>query len=140
MTLVLPHKTIQAIANATDAEGTKRAILAQASNLDGIEIFGDMVLLAIYIRPEKTRGGIYRPQTNVDEDIWQGKVGLVLKWGPDAFIDSSTGDLYEQRAEIGEWCVFKVGDAWNITINGVACRLVRDSSIKMKIKDPEAAL
>ncbi len=137
MSLVLPHRTIQAIANSDDP---KTAIIQAIGNLDGIEIFGDMVLLAIYIRPEKTKGGILRPQSNVEEDIWQGKVGLVLKWGPDAFVDPESGNLYDQVAQEGDWCVFKVGDAWSMTIQGVACRLVRDVNIRMKVKDPQAVL
>lgn len=137
MSLVLPHKSIQEISNA---ENAKETILKSVGSLEGIDVFGDMVLLAIYIRPEKTKGGIIRPQSNVVEDIWQGKVGLVLKWGPDAFIDPNDGSLFTQVANVGEWCVFKVGDAWNITIKDVACRLVRDVSIKMKVKDPESVL
>jgi len=137
MSLVLPHKTIDDIARSDDP---KKAILDAVGDLSGVEIFGDMVLLGIYIRPEKTRGGILRPQANVAEDVWQGKVGLVLKWGPDAFVDPESGILYDQVADVGEWCVFKVGDAWNVTIKGLACRLVRDSNIKMKLKDPEAVL
>jgi len=137
MSLVLPHKYIQAVAASGDP---KKVILETVGSLDDIEIFGDMVLLAIYIRPEKTKGGIYRPDSNKDEDIWQGKVGLVLKWGPDAFVDPESGNLYDQVAQEGDWCVFKVGDAWNLQIKDIPCRLVRDTNIRMKIKDPEAVL
>jgi Chaperonin 10 Kd subunit len=133
--MALPHKSIQDIAASADP---RKAILDAVGDLSGVEIFGDMVLLGIYIRPEKTRGGILRPQNNVTEDVYQGKVGLVLKWGEDAFVDPESGHTYDQTAKVGEWCVFKVGDAWNVTIKGVACRLVRDVNIKMKIADPEA--
>ena len=43
------------------------------------------MLCAIYIAPEKTAGGIIRPQSNIDEDIHQGKVGLIVGVGPLAF-------------------------------------------------------
>ena len=133
--LALPHKSIDALARA---DNPKKAIQDAIGNLDGVEIIGDMVLIGIYIRPEKTKGGIIRPQSNVTEDVYQGKVGLVLKWGPDAFFDPNSGDLFEQRVNPGEWCVFKVGDAWNVTIKDVPCRLVRDSAIKMKLQDPDS--
>ena len=100
----------------------------------------NMVLLATYIRPNVTPGGIIRPDTNVEEDVWQGKVGLVLKLGPNAFVDDDDARFYGQKVELNEWCVYKVGDAWSVTIGNWPCRLVRDSSIKMKVKDPNMVL
>ena len=70
------------------------------------------------------------------EDEWQGKVGLVLKLGPNAFVDDEDDSFYGQKVDPGEWVVFKVGDAWSLNINGYPCRLVRDSSIKLKVADP----
>lgn len=137
MSVVIPHRAVEAISTAADP---KSAIAKMVGNLDGVEIIGDMVLVGIFIRPEKTAGGIIRPTINKQEDVWQGKVGLVLKCGPDAFKDSDTARLYEQRVETGEWCVFKVGDGWNIHINEYPCRLVRDVNIKLKIKDPNIIL
>lgn len=137
MSVIIPHKAVEAISTAKDP---RKAIPEQIGNLDGIEIIGDMVLVGIYIRPEKTAGGIIRPSTNKQEDVWQGKVGLVLKWGPDAFMDPETGNPYEQRVDVGEWCVFKVGDGWSLHINDYPCRLVRDTSIRLKVKDPLAIL
>ena len=88
MSVIIPHRAVEAISTAKDP---KKAIPELVGNLDGIEVIGDMVLVGIYIRPEKTAGGIIRPTINKQEDVWQGKVGLVLKWGPDAFIDPETG-------------------------------------------------
>ena len=137
MTVLVPNRSIKALSEASDP---KKAILEMVGDLNGIEIFSDMVLVASYVRPEKTSGGIYRPTSNVQEDVWQGKVGLVLKWGPDAFVDPETGNLYDQVADVGDWVVFKVGDGWSMTIKDVACRLVRDTNIKMKIQNPQAVL
>lgn len=134
MSVIIPHRAIKAV---SETKGdTKKAILDFIGDIDGIEVIGDMVLVAVYLRPERTAGGIIRPDMNKQEDVWQGKAGLVLKWGPDAFIDPNTGDPYEQRAEVGEWCVFKAGDGWLLNIRDYPCRLVRDTSIKLKVKDP----
>lgn len=137
MSVIIPHRAVEVISTAKDP---KKAIPELVGNLDDIEVIGDMVLVGIYIRPEKTAGGIIRPTMNKQEDVWQGKVGLVLKWGPDAFRNPEDGQLFAQRAEIGDWCVFKVGDGWSLHINDYPCRLVRDSAIKLKVKDPNAIL
>jgi co-chaperonin GroES (HSP10) len=137
MSVIVPHRAVEAISTAKDP---KTAIPELIGNLDGVEIIGEMVLVGIYIRPEKTAGGIYRPTSNKQEDVWQGKVGLVLKLGPDAFRDPESGELYPQRADVGDWCVFKVGDGWSVNINDYPCRLVRDTAIRLKVKDPNVVL
>jgi len=137
MSLVLPRNAINTISQASDP---KRAILDFVGDLSGVELIGDRILIGTYIRPEKTRGGIIRPDSNKDEDVWQGKAGLVLKWGPDAFVNPETGNLYDQVVQEGEWCVFFIGDAKPLHVKGYPCRIVRDTSICMKIKDPEAVL
>ena len=133
MSVVTPYKAIEQISQATDQ---RQAIVDAVGDLSDIEIIGDLVLLGIYISKEKTKGGIILPTATKAEDVWQGKVGLVLKWGPDAFVDSDTGSPFEQNIGVGEWGVFKVGDAWSLNIRGVPCKLVRDTSLRMKVKDP----
>lgn len=137
MSVVIPHKFIESISKALDP---KQAILDFVGDLSGIEVIGDRVLVGIYMRPEKTAGGIIRPDTNKAEDVWQGKVGLVLKWGPDAFIDPETGERYQQTIEPGEWGVFFVGDGKPLEINKAPCRMVKDVSFVAKIQNPEMVL
>jgi co-chaperonin GroES (HSP10) len=137
MSVVIPHRAVEAVSQSKDP---KKTIFDMVGDLNQIEVIGDAVLVGIYIRPEKTAGGIIRPTINKQEDVWQGKVGLVLKWGPDAFRNPETGGMYEQAAGIGEWCVFKIGDGWSMHINDYPCRLVKDVSIRMKVKDPTVIL
>lgn len=136
MSVVIPHKFIESISKATDP---KQAILDFVGDLSGFEVIGDRVLVGIYMRPEKTSGGIIRPDMNKAEDVWQGKVGLVLKWGPDAFVDDN-GELYEQRVEVGEWGVFFVGDGKPMEVNKAPCRIVKSASFVAKINNPEMVL
>lgn len=136
MALVMPSRNIEDLSQASSPEQFKKVLMSKIGNLDDVEVLYNSILLAIYIRPEKTVGGIYRPTANVEEDIWQGKAGLVLKLGPNAFEDDGDYNFHGQKAVPGEWVVFKVGDAWSLNINNVACRLVRDSSIRLKVKDP----
>lgn len=137
MGVVIPHKAIEVISTAADP---RKAIQDMAGDLSGIELIGDRVLIGIYMRPEKTAGGIIRPTVNKEEDVWQGKVGLVLKWGPDAFRNPETGDYYEQDVQVGEWGVFFIGDGKPIQVGQMPCRIVRDSSFVAKVKDPMSIL
>ncbi len=133
MGVVIPRRAIEAVSKSANPTAE---ILKHVGDLSGIEIMYNMVLLAAYIRPNVTKGGIIRPDENQEEDVWQGKVGLVLRLGQDAFIDDDEVAFHGQSAEIGDWVVFKVGDAWQIQIRDWPCRLVRDSSIRMKVADP----
>ena len=132
MPIAQSHK-IQAMSQAADP---KQAVLTAVGDLSKVEIFSGWILLGTYIRPEKTGGGIIRPQSNVEEDSFQGKVGLVLKKGPMAFKNDDTHDFAGQDVEEGEWVAYYVNDTRAITINGAPCRMIQDTRIIMKIDDP----
>lgn len=101
------------------------------------DVLHGKVLVALYIAPEKTKGGIIRPDSNVKEDVWQGMVGLVVKKGAIAFKDDDTTkfggvDLIEGQ----DWVAFTPGDGRRIQIGSVDCRIVEDTQILLKVKDP----
>lgn len=134
MTVVVPHRAIEKISTSSDP---KKAILEAVGDLSQVDIMFNEVLLGVYIRPEKTTGGIIRPTSNVQEDVWQGKVGLVLKWGNKAYVDDDEYHFDDgDKIKPGEWAVFMISDARSLNINGCPCRLVRDSNLKMRVKDP----
>lgn len=133
MSVILPRRAMDEVSRS---ENPFQEILKKVGDLSDIVVMYNMVLLASYVGPEKTKGGIIRPNATVEEDIWQGKTGMVLKLGPDAFQDDDDTSFNGQSAEIGEWVVFKLGDAWKLQVRDWPCLLVRDSSIKMKVTDP----
>lgn len=137
MPISAPHSAIQSISQASDP---KKAILEAVGDLSGVQVSGNMVLVGQYVRPERTAGGIIRPDSNKEEDVWQGKCGLILKLGPRAYVDDDEYQFYGERFDVGDWGVFKIGDAWQLLINKCPCRLVRDSSIRLKVKDPSIIL
>lgn len=114
----------------------KKDILKCVGDLKGVKVKWNLVLVATYIRSETTKGGIIRPDMNVAEDEWQGKVGLVLKLGSMAYQDDAENNFQDERVEPGEWAVYHVGDARSINVNGYPCRLIKDSSIRMVVDDP----
>ena len=133
MSVVVPHRAIEAVSESKDP---KKAIMDWIGDLSGVHMMADTVLIGTFIRPKKTAGGIIRPDVNVQEDVWQGKAGLVLKCGPDAFKDTPDYSFNGETVSVGEWVVYKVGDAWSLNIKGYPCRLIRDVSIKLKVDDP----
>jgi|SRR5215510_2570077 len=118
------------------ADDFRQMTLEKLGDLSGIEIMHNGVLVAIYIRPERTKGGILRPDSNIEEDLWQGKTGFVVKTGPNAFVDDETTQFHGQNVQVGDWCCFRVGDTWQFSIREVPCRLVSDAHIKLKLADP----
>jgi hypothetical protein len=133
MPLVVPKTAASFAKDAKTPTEFKLKVLSQLKNiLPSIEIMYNAVLVAAYIRPEMERG-IIRDRS---EDIWQGKSGLVLKLGPNAFVDDEQNKFYGQRVEAGDWVGYFIADAKLLSINDVACRLLEDSSIKMRVQDP----
>ena len=57
----------------------KTEITEKIGDLSKIELFGPEVLVATYVRPEKTAGGIIQTSKTRDEDNWQGKLAWFLK-------------------------------------------------------------
>ena len=136
MSVVMPQN-VEKLATLDTPEKFKAFILKHMEEpLKSVDVLYNQVLMVIFVRPEKTSGGIIRPFANVQEDIWQGKAGLVLKLGPTAFKDDDTYSFHGQKVDVGEWGIFKVGDAWSVQVAGFGCRLVTDSSIRLKVGNP----
>lgn len=131
MGVVSARKT-QGISESADP---KSAIIEAVGDLSNYDLFFNQILIGIYVRSNVTRGGIIRPQDNVKEDEYQGKVGLVLKVGPTAF-KSEDEDFMGQSVEPGDWVVYRASDGWQLTIRDTACRILTDRNIRLRIKDP----
>ena len=107
-------------------------------DLSGISLIGNHVLVAIYKRPEKTKGGIYLTDNALQEDIYQGKIGLIIKTGEKAF-DREWCKIYGDSVvpKVGDWVVTKVYDTWQQEVNGVPTRQFKDSDVRAVIKSPD---
>lgn len=120
----------------THDQDPKEKLLAAVGDVSGVDIFHNQVLVAVYIAPEKTKGGIIRPQQNVDEDKYQGKVGLVIKLGPRAFISDDKWSWPEDMGE-GDWVFYRISDTVGVTINGQTCRIIDDVDVKGRAEHPD---
>jgi co-chaperonin GroES (HSP10) len=118
------------------ASDPKSAMVEAVGDLANYDIFHNQILVVTYIRPERTSGGIIRTSANVDEDEYQGKVGLVVKVGPSAFLDTDDQDFQGQNVKVGDWIVYRAGDGWQLIIRDTACRILTDRTIRMRVKTP----
>lgn len=116
-------------------QSTKEEILAAVGDLDKVEVMHNQILVGIYMRGDKV-GNIYLPDQTRDEDRWQGKVGLVLKKGPLAFVSDGAADFKGQDVNDGDWVIYRVSDGFPIDVNGAHCRLLEDVHIKGRVADP----
>lgn len=133
MPLALPRKTIEIFSQTTSPDDFKKTVFNILGNLDEVEVMYNAVLVAAYVRPEKRASGLIVP---TDEDVWQGKSGLVVKVGSMAFKDDDHNQFHGQCVERGDWCGFFISDAKLLSIKDVPCRLIEDTNIKLKLKDP----
>ena len=121
----------------SQSQDPKAALFASLGDLSDVQVYSGRVLVAIYISPEKTSGGIIRPTSAIREDVWQGTIGLVVKKGPLAFQDDDSHKFQGQTVEVGDWVMFRPGDTTRLQIRELNCRIVEDVLIQMKISDPE---
>ena len=115
----------------------KADLLAEIGDLSDFQVFHNEVVVAVYFRPQKTKGGIILPGSNLDEDKWQSKVGLVVKMGPDAFEDDSGTWFKGVKVKPGDWVWFKPSDGFNLTVNKVMCRALKDQLIRGTVSHPD---
>lgn len=112
-------------------------ILEEVGDLSKIELFNNQILVGVYIRPQKTKSGLYLSDKTTDEDRFQSKVGLLLKQGPRAFEPNDEGWFDGETFNLNDWLVFRPSDGWSITVHGVLCRILTDTQVKMRVPNPD---
>ena len=116
----------------------KQAILDEIGDISDLSLYHNQVLCAIYMRPEKTKSGIILPEQHRQEDEHQGKVGLVIQLGPDAFKDPENKWFQGVKTpEVNDWVVFRPSDGWLVTVNEFRCRILDDTKIRGKVSHPD---
>jgi co-chaperonin GroES (HSP10) len=123
----------RALRDANDADDIRAKI---GPALEGFQPYFNQILLAIFVRPEKTKSGIFLSDTTLQEDLYQGKAGLVLKKGPMAFTSDERNDFAGLDVSEGDWVVIRPSDGFSLKLGGLMCRVVEDVHIKARIADP----
>lgn len=117
----------------------REKLLNDLGDLANIEIFNNKLLLAVYLRPEKTKSGFILPGSNLNEDKYQSKVGLLIKMGASAFQDDSNVWFQNIKIDLHDWLFFKPTNSWSMTVNGILCRVIEDSLIEGRVQHPDEA-
>ena len=123
-------------------ERDPREALMSESLCGSVDVLHNNILVAIYVRPDKTHGGIALPERIRKEDVYQGKVGIVLKKGPLAFVDDDRNKFAGKDVNPGDWIAFRAQDGWTLDLQGVTgpvpCRVLEDVHVKMVLVAPDA--
>lgn len=104
------------------------------------EVYGCRVLVATAPSPDR-KGLILMTDKAKDEGRWQGKCGLILKLGTNAFRTDPRYPSYEwegPKPQVGDWVYYRTSDAWEVGIGGISCRHIYDSDVVGKILDIES--
>jgi co-chaperonin GroES (HSP10) len=122
----------------------KQELLDKVGDISGVQLYGSDVLVAVYMRPEKTKSGIILTDNMRGEDAHQGKVGLVVKMGPTCYLDDA-GHKFRD-INVGDWVAFRASDGFPVTLNtstsaatkdAVLCRIITDINIRLTVSSPD---
>lgn len=102
-----------------------------------LTVLHSQVLVAGHIPSNRTAGGIFKTDRAIEEERWQGAIGLVIGLGKGAFKDNSIAQFHGEKLKLGEWVMYLPADGVALSINQVPCRLFQDTRILMKVDNPE---
>jgi hypothetical protein len=105
--------------------------------LDHIDLNRNRVMVATYVEPAITSGGIMLPPKTLDESRFQGKAGLLIAKGPLAFKWDDPEGLESPEPEIGDWIFYRASDTFECGFAGVYCRMIFDDMVIGKVESPE---
>lgn len=112
-------------------------------DISGIELYDYQVLIGSYIRPDTTQSGLLHTEDELDEDKWQGKVGLILKMGPlaaEALKDTASRFPSGRIPCVDDWVFHKVHDGFLLSVNGHECRVLEDKHLRGRVENPDMVL
>lgn len=119
----------------------KQKLLDDIGDISQHEVFGTNILVAVYQRPTTTMLGGKKfdltPKT-VEEDKYQSKVGLVIAKGPSAFKDPDGLFFGDSEIKLHDWVIIPASAVKSLLVNGVMCRLMKDTLVDMRVADPDA--
>lgn len=128
------------VEHTTDA---KQELLAKIGEIPEGAVQFARILVAIYQPPlvQKTSGGIILTDQMQEEDVeefyWQGKVGLIVAKGPQAYEDDDNVKFHGTANNVGDWVWFQPSNGMACEVNEVFCRVLRERDIIGTIPHPD---
>lgn len=141
---------LRSIAEAANADPVS-TLMMKAGSMTNYVVAHNLVLVATYVRPPRKMKGpdgteieFHYTDKTLMEDRFQGKIGLVLKCGPMAFVDDGATKFGGFSVEPGDWVLYRPSDAMELFIkdhtgeknDGIPVRLIEDVFIKARVSDP----
>lgn len=133
---------VRGLAAMKHTSDPKADLLAKIGDISDGKVFGPQILVATYFRPAITAGGIHLSPKTLQEDQFQGKIGLVLAMGPTAFKETGNIDFGGLTCKVGDWIVYSPHDGLQMAIHGKDnhCRLIDDVQVRMTVPNPDFLL
>ena len=109
-------------------EDPKAVLLKKLGDLPEGLAQGSRILVAIYQPPmvEKV-GSVFLTQSMSEEDrdeyVWQGKVGLIVQMGAQAYVDDDNVKFHGLKNKVGDWVWFMPSNGQGCEVNEVPCRI-----------------
>ena len=145
MGVAVPLETLRELSKIDEPEDFKAEIYRRLGNRPLATPIEDRVLCAVYIenqviaRPRGPDGKVIellKPDEQVKESIWQGKVMLVLAVGEAAFKDNSEYAWRGRVPKPGDWVLSKVSATTQTEFRRIPSRIVHDYLIEAILDDP----
>lgn len=134
----------QVVAPLADAKREADKIFSQIgeARLAACTLFFNWVLIAKWI-PEEL-GSLIASEDTKKEARWQNRVGLVLKKGPTAFLETDERHFHGCDVKVGDWVHYSAADGVEMAFRslgnvgiGVICLRIEDSLIAGTIEHPD---
>ena len=129
---------VEAVSNGNVSP--KAAIHKELGNITDEKVLHSQVLVVTYVGSMYHAGTkIFKTDKALQEDQFQGSIGLVVKVGPGAFKDDPPRGVFfhGMSVKVGDWVLTRPSDGLQLYIREVPCRLFEDVNVKMVVSDPE---
>ena len=104
------------------------------------ELFGNRVLVAKFVTSKVSKSIISSASTQ-REDVYQGKIGLVIAVGPLAFANDANNDFKGQNVKVGDWVWYSWNDGSDQDVRTdtvkLPCKCIKDVDINGKVTNPD---
>lgn len=118
-------------------EDQKQAILKHLGTVVDFDLATNRVLVATYIEPNVSKGGIFFTDGRTNESKYQSKVGFILKKGAMAFQDDATTKFAGFNPDIGDWVFYRPSSGLEMGYRGVHVRMFADQDIAGTVYRPD---
>ena len=147
--------SIVSLSKLSGPEQQKRELFKSLGDLAQYDMLDEELLIALYAAPNVLASGKRADGTTyqlvgtdnaaIENTRYQGKIGCLVKAGPQAFKYHLNGQPYAGVVpEVGDWLVTRASDGreiWlrDIAVNGgeyVCCRRIHWNLVGMRVADP----